>query len=347
MFPCRVGWLSGLILSGWMLIAAPGAGIAQPFRIRDDVLDLIASSGDSLDYAYVRPFAKLWTPRLSYERKYLTFGFHPKGSPREGDQYYPNRTSSISAGLYYREVGLSAGFSLPNSDSRLKNLGLTKSIDLTANSYKARYGVDLFLYSYKGFFLAKPGLFYPESRVLKPYPQRGDVRLFQIGGNYFHIMNPHRFSFQAPYMFVKKQMRSAGSILFMAGSRYTRIKGDSVIDTIQANDVVERYSFEKGRFYTAYILPGYAYTFVADDWFVNGTLFAGPGLQVQYYTRGEKDAIRLLPTTMINLRAAAGYNGDDFFFGGQMHFELIRSLLEGTRFSTRNDIFRLIGGVRF
>lgn len=324
------------------------AAHAQPLKIRNDVLDLIAASGDSLDLNYVRPFEKLWSPRISYERKYLTFGFHPKGSTRaERTQYYPNRTSSVGLGIYYRELGLNLGLSLPNSESRLKNLGLTRSLDLTLNSYKARYGFDLFLHNYKGFFLTKPGLFYPESRVLKPYPQRGDMKLFQIGGDYFHIMNPHRFSFQAPYMFVKKQMRSAGSLLWMAGSRYTRIKGDSVIDTIRANDVVEQYSFHKARFYTAYILPGYAYTFMAGKWFVNGTIFAGPGLQVQYYSRGDKDAFRLSPVTMANLRGAAGYNGDEFFFGGQINFEFTQNLLEGTRFSTRNDIFRLIGGFRF
>ncbi len=351
MFPCRVSQFFGWMVIGWMaltLASSTQTALAQPFRIRNDVLDLIASSGDSLDHHYVRSFGKLWSPRMSYERKYITFGFHPRNSSLdERQQYYPNRTSTIGVGIYYREIGISAGISMPNSDTRLKNLGITKSLDLTLNSYKARYGFDLFLLNYRGFFLARPSVFYPESRVLKPYRQRGDMRFFQIGGNYFHIMNPHKFSFQAPYMFVKKQLRSAGSVLFMAGARYARIKGDSLIDTIQANDVAEAYSFGKGRYYTMFIVPGYAYTLVADDWFVNGTLFAGPGLQAQYYTRGEKDAMRLVPITMLNLRGAAGYDGDDFFFGGQIHFEFMRSLLNGTRFNTRNDIYRLIAGFRF
>jgi hypothetical protein len=319
---------------------------AQPFRIRNDVLDLIAASGDSLDHNYVRHFAKLWSPRIAYERKFLTFGFHPKGDPNKGPQFYPNRTSTLGIGINFRELGVGFSVSLPNSDSRIKNLGLTKSLDFTINSYKARYGFDFFLYKYRGFFLAKPGLFYPESRVLKPYPQRSDVRFFQLGGNYFHIFNPHRFSFQAPYMFVKKQMRSAGSFLTMGGGRYTKITGDYPIDTIIANDVNETYAFKKALFVTAYILPGYAYTLVAGSWFANLTLFAGPGLQVQYYTRADKDAIRLNAISVVNLRGAAGYNGDEFFFGGQANFEITQNQLDGTRYSTRNDIFRIIAGFR-
>lgn len=321
-------------------------GFAQPFRIRNDVLDLVAASGDSLDHNYVRPFPKLWTLRAAYERKFLTFGFHPKGHPRTNPQFYPNRTSTLGLGVTYRELGIGLGLSLPNSESRVKNLGLTKSLDLSLNSYKARYGYDLFLYNYKGFFMAKPGLFYPESRVLKPYPQRSDVKFFQIGGNYFSILNPHRFSLQAPFMFVKKQMRSAGSPLFMISNRYTRIKGDTAIATLQQNNIHDSYYFAKAQFFTAFILPGYAYTLVAGSWFVNATLFAGPGLQAQYYTRGDKDAFLLNPITVTNLRTAAGYNGNEFFFGGQANFEFTRNLLNGTRYSTRNDIFRVIAGVR-
>lgn len=346
MFPCRIG--VGLTLALAMLLSSARPGHAQFFKTMGDMLDIITENGDSLDPNYVTFLPKLWSPRASYEKKFLTFGFHPKGSPKVGNQFYPNRTSTLGLGLYYREFGVGIGFSLPNSQTRIDNLGITKSLDLTLNSYKARYGYDLFLYSYKGFFLARPGLFYPQSQVLKPYPQRADVKFFQIGGNYFHIMNRHRFSLQAPYMFVRKQRESAGSLLWMIGTRYTRIKGDSAIDTLSITDINTRFDFAKGQFLSIYLLPGYSYTFVfASDWFVNATAFAGYGLQTQYYSRGSTQDFRMNAMPVLNLRGAAGFNGDNVFFGGQVNFEFTRNQVKGTRLSTRNDIFRIIGGFRF
>lgn len=321
----------------------------QSLRVLKDVFDVIFAEKDSVDVRYIHNFKGMFSPRIFLERRNLSFGFHPLGKPYEGKHYYPNRGATVGLAAYYGSVGVSFGFKLgKNNIEKERNLGKTKYYDFTVNSYHPSYGLDVFVNYYKGFFEAKNGLFNPSTQVLVPYFQRGDVKLVSAGLNYIHVVNPYRYSIQAPFLMIKQQKKSAGSLLWIMASNYVYVGGRRALDTLAPLVNTDTILINRGNFLHAAILPGYAYTHVVQDWFVSGTLFLGPGLQLQNYKRNADERnTALAPMLKTGFRASVGYSGEQLFVALIAQIDFEQSKLERSRFQKRSDLIRVTTGLHF
>ena len=336
-------------LAGYKDSSALPIAIPRKLYVPNDFIDLLLTERDSQNREYIEPYELQWSPRAALERRSISFGFKPSRYPVGNSHYYPNTVTSISLGMFWTSLGASLSFTLPvlNQKERNRNLGKTSYYDILFNSYREKFGVDLFIYRYKGFFLAEPGQVFPESDVIKAYPQRPDINYLSIGGTYYSVTNWRKFSLQAPFLMVKKQKKSAGSTIWMVGLNYNRIKAHSAIEQFDYENDKPSRKFTRGQFTGLSIMPGYGHTLVYQNWFVSAMLFAGPALQMQVYEASKTNEVKLSPAVRINFRASAGYSGNKYFAGLQVYTDFTRNFIEGTRMSSRYDAVRVLGGFRF
>ena len=337
---------------------APTGAQAQVGKYAD-FIELILTTKDSQDVRYVKSFKLRWSPRVYIQNKYASFGFRPRGVFSQQQQYYPNVSASIGIGLYYESFGASYSFSFGSNDSRDKRLGQTRALDFGINSYQRRFVVDASYQRYQGFYISKPAGIGGQRVVDKTYAQRSDIVYQSIGLGYIHITNHYRFSFQAGIWQSRKQVRSAGSVLWLMGLTYTTIHGDSGIlarRTSKTNAATDSIRFNNGHFLLANILPGYGHTFVVGHLYVMGALFAGPTLQYQNY-RSDTDPTsgeRILHTEnkvsvggRFNFRGALGYNGEKYFAALLTMADVQQSAVEGIRLQTQSISTSVQVGFRF
>jgi len=337
-----------LLLSVCLLQSTHKAS-AQKMRVLKDIFDVAFAEKDSVDVRYIHNFKGMFSPRIFLERRNLNFGFHPIGKPFDSKHYYPNRGATVGLAAYYGSLGLSFGVQLgKNNTEKERNLGKTKFYDFTINSYHPRYGLDVFVNYYKGFFEAKNGLFNPSTQVLVPYLQRSDVKMVSAGINYIHVVDPYRYSIQAPFLMIKQQKKSAGSLLWILSSNYAYTGGKQALDTLVPNVKTDTIRINRGNFLHAAIVPGYAYTHVVQEWFMSGTFFLGPGLQLQNYQRspGER-SIALAPMFKSGFRASVGYSGEQLFVALIAQIDYEQSKVERSRFQRRTDLIKVTTGLHF
>lgn len=320
-----------------------------------ELLDLILTTRDSVDHRYVQMYRRVFSPRLYYGGKIVTFGFTPSKNYTDNVQYYPNVRTNFGIGAFYGIFGLSFSYNLSSeSADRVKKYGKTEFFDGAFNSYQVSYGYDLFYQSYRGFFLAKP------QNIVSPtiptagetsFPQRGDIVLRNGGANFYKIYNYQKFSMQAAFPQVRRQLRSAGSWLHMMGASYMTIRGDSAVSTPLADGLLGQStaarSFDRGRFLTLTLSPGYGHTFVVHHFYVSGVLFVGPGLQLQNLQNGGTEDLYLSPFIRTNLRAAVGFNSARFFTSVQLMYDRARNYVEGVRLQATNNGYSVQLGYRF
>ena len=327
-------------------------GVRFPFL---DILDIILTTRDSVDGRYIEVYPRVFSPRLFYGGKIVTFGFSPSNSNVHNMLYYPNTRTNFGIGAFYGIFGLSFSYNLSNdSEDRIKKYGRTDFFDGAFNSYQVSYGYDLFYQSYRGFFTAK------ETSPISPtipkinegvYNQRRDIVLRSGGANYYKIYNYRKFSMQAAFPQVRRQLKSAGSLLHFIGMSYMTIKGDAPItspttDNPQGMDSTAAY-FDKGRFLTVTLSPGYGHTFVVKHFYVSGVLFLGPGLQVQDLELNRRNDYHLSPFLRTNFRASLGFNSERFFTALQVMYDHSRNYVEGVRLQATNNGYSLQVGYRF
>ena len=192
--------------------------------------------------------------------------------------------------------------------------GKSEYFELQFNYLGRKIGFDLNLHRYKGFYLANPEDFDDSWHKSDPYPQIPNLNVLGADFNLFYIFSGDRLSLSASFDQSERQLKSAGSFMLMFSSSYLLIYSDEkLIPLSQQPYYGSAADFDGGSFSTVALSPGYAYTFLAYNFYFTPMIFAGPGYQWKtFFINGNEDKSSNI-TTKIHLRASLGYNFDDFF----------------------------------
>lgn len=264
-------------------------------------------------------------------------------------EYKANSSPFLGLGLYFFDVGVEVSIKLPESTSRdVETFGETDIFDFQTNIYSKKWGADVAFQRYSGFYLADPDRHIPEWERGDPFPQRPDLRLFNLQLNTFYIFNHNKFSFRSAYSQSDRQRRSAGSFLINLFTGTFRFKADSLL--IPENELEffgEEGRLNFGRLSTLALLPGYTYNFVVKRIYLNASLSVGPGhVWVRYDVDEEiNNDINIRP--VINFRTALGYNSDSFFGGMSFVSQNVNANIGQLDVDAFSGNFKIFIGYRF
>jgi len=260
--------------------------------------------------------------------------------------FKPNNSVTLGVGAYLFDIGAELTFAVPKSSAENEKFGKTKSTDLQLNILSKKFGLDAYYQTYTGY--------YEDDATLKllpnqPYPQRSDIvtRNYGISGTY--IFDYKRFSFRSAYNFAERQLNSHGSFLLVGTLNAFKLTADSsVLNKAQRLIYGERSSFKDLNYTTFSIAPGYTYSLIFNNFFINGTLAAGPAHNWIYYRQDNNtDKNDITINIYATARIALGYNSDHFFAGVNFVTQARSIKFEDIRFTNSSNTFKLLVGYRF
>ena len=301
---------------------------------------------DSVRAYYIKHFPDYFFVYPVLKQRSLSFELEKEGDDGRLVTYKPNNSYSFGVGLYLFEVGFELAFAIPIDEKSKALYGESDARDLQLNALGKRWGLDAFYQQYNGFYTTDS-----EVDVLPdaPYPQRPDVESTNFGltGNY--VFNSRKFSFRSAYNFAERQVFSKGSFLLVTSLSSFRFAADSaIINDAQRVDFGDGVAFTKLRYTTFSIAPGYTYSIVFQNFFLNGTLCVGPAHHwINYSLEGMDGRYETGINSFVAARISLGYNGDRFFGGISFLSQGSNVNFEDVRFSNNNGSFKILVGYRF
>ena len=258
--------------------------------------------------------------------------------------YKPNNAVGLGFGLYVFEIGAEITFAVPLAAEREALFGKTKATDLQLNLLGKTWGLDVFYQNYNGFYVNDSNVTIGEGL---PYPQRPDIATRNLGINGLYSFNK-KFSLRSAYNFSERQRRSAGSFILTGTLNFYTVKGDSAIYSKKYySQFGAATAFTELGMNTFSISPGYTYTFVVRNIFVNGSISVGPALHWVDYQVAGKDISSSLLNSFVDLRLGIGYNGKRFFTGVNFVLQSRSAKFEGIQLVNSSNTFKLLFGYRF
>jgi len=277
---------------------------------------LVFSNLFSQDSTYVESYRDEATVRIHTVQKYSRL--YIKDLLYQQDyNYYPNELTNIGLALNYKWIGIALSFnSAPNSNAI--KYGRTRKLDLSFNSYGRRFGFDVNLQLYGGYYLQNPIDFDP-SWNSTVHPKKSGMTTVNLGSHVYYVLNNEKFSLRASFNQTEIQKKTAGSLIGGFYSfLYSMNSNSPLTGKVDAQIDVPASRFVRGgAFITGGMSLGYIQTFVYKEHFYL-TLGGIPslGLQVSYINIEEaSDLASLRFASRIVLRIGLGYNSSKFFAG--------------------------------
>ena len=233
--------------------------------------------------------------------------------------YHPNNALILGVGVNYGILGLNIGFNFPFINNDDDQYGQTSYLDLQTHIYFRPLILDIYLQSYKGYYLTKPNDWVTNWPSTDTFPTRPDISSVSIGINGHYIFNHKKFSYRAPFLQNEWQKKSAGSFLLGGNSFYVDTKGDSSLIPRGDTSFFEGTHFHQARIANVGVNAGYAQTFVVKQHFfltlsLSGGV-SGGGSWIYTDEEGEPDRSGFTVAGNISGRIAIGYNSKRFFTG--------------------------------
>ncbi len=305
----------------------------------------VETRDDSVRRLYIQDFPDHFFIYPVLKQRTLSFQLD-KTDGSQALTFKPNNTFSIGVGAYLFEIGAELVFAVPLNELSRSIYGESDARDIQLNILEKKWGVDAFYQRYSGFYVSEKGNL--PSRGL-PYPQRADVISRNRGITGYYIFNNRRFSFRAFYNYSERQLQSKGSFLISSILSTFRVSGDSSILT-DAQEVLfgPAVSFKELKYTTFSIAPGYTYSLIFKNFFLNGTLSAGPAHHwIRYDLETGPAANDIAINAYVVARIGIGYNGNRMF--GGIGFLTRGSIVrfEDVEFSNSNGSFKIVMGYRF
>jgi hypothetical protein len=254
------------------------------------------------------------------------------GSPDiYGVAYVPNFSPRVGAQLQWKDFGLTLTLALPIPKEEIDRRGQTDQLSFIFSRYWRQHGLDVYLQSYRGFYVASP---LAEFRIHKPErnPQLPDAEITNVGLNYYQVLDPEHYSLMAAFNQMEMQLRSGGSALWTAFYNHLQMsRGQKFIKGTEPDALQEAPKLESGAFETLGLGWGYGYTWVISPIYVTVQGIAGAGAQYQNID-DEGGAIAEVTTAALKLNgnAAVGSNYKSYTFGEKILVDTLLSDIHGT-----------------
>lgn len=260
--------------------------------------------------------------------------------------FRPNNSYSFGVGMYLFELNFELAFAVPIDEKSKTMYGDSKARGLNLNVFGKKWGVDVFYQKYTGFYVTdRENPAAPDT----PFPQRRDIesRNFGVTGNY--VFNNSKFSFRSVYNFSERQLYSKGSFLLFSNISAFRLSADSsILSNAQEVSFGEQVSFIGLRYTTFSLAPGYTYSLIFKNFFLNGTFSLGPAHHWIYYELEKgTDRNEIAINTFATVRVGIGYNGDRLFGGISFYSHGSTVKFEDVQFTHNNGSFKILLGYRF
>lgn len=303
-----------------------------------------AAPADSLRERYIKRFPDYFFIWPVVKQRSTSFDIENLPNKTEKLSYKPNGNYGLGVGMYIFEIGFEVTFSVQPKTSTQYLYGHSRVSDLQANILGKNWGLDLFTQNYNGFYRTDKNIAVPANT---PYPQRPDISTWNTGINGIYLFNKNKYSIRAAYNFSERQLKSGGSFLLSGTLNTFSLRADSSIYGAKYEPQFgSQNDFKKLDYTTLSIAPGYAYTLVFKNLFLNSSLSIGPANHwVHYEAYFSKDLITL--NSFVDFRLAVGYNSDRFFSGISFITQARNIKLEQVQFTSANSIFKVVVGYRF
>jgi hypothetical protein len=301
---------------------------------------------DSIRAYYIKHFPDYFFLYPVLKQRSLNFELEKQSGNENLLTFKPNNSYSFGMGMYLFEVGFELAFAIPIDEKSKAIYGDSHARDVQLNVLGKKWGADAFYQRYRGFYVTDS-----ENKIIdnNPYPQRPDIisRNFGVTGSY--VFNNQRFSFRSAYNYAERQVFSKGSFLVATTTSSFRIEADSsILNESQKLAFGENVSFTNLRYVTFSIAPGYTYSIVFNNFFLNGALLIGPSQNwIKYKLEGGESKNDSRINSFIGARLSLGYNGERVFGGISFLSQGSIVKFEDVSFSNNNGSFKILIGYRF
>jgi hypothetical protein len=301
---------------------------------------------DSVRSYYIKHFPDYFFLYPVLKQRSLNFELQKQGGDKNSITFKPNNSYSVGLGTYLFEVGFELTFAIPIDEKSEKIFGVSKARDIQLNILGRKWGLDAFYQKYHGFYITDTDYHVPDNT---PYPQRPDILSRNFGFTGQYVFNNQRFSFRSAYNFAERQVFSKGSFLLASTLSSFRFQADSaIINDTQKLVFGESVAFTNLRYATFSIAPGYTYSIVFNNFFLNGTLLVGPAQNwVKYQVEGGKHQNETPINSFVAARISLGYNGERIFGGISFLSQGNNVKFQDVVFSNNNGSFKILMGYRF
>jgi len=332
-------WVTSLIFSFLFFTAKPS--VAQSDSIISELLPV------TFDSNYIADFTPLLTTRVFLLFQNASLLINPANASISKIVYRPNVNVRIGIAGFWKWFGLGLSIDNPFYKTDRNVYGKTTTLDLRVNAFGRTLAGELFLQTYKGFYISSP------ERTDGTHYIIPDMQTFSLGLSGYWIYNSVRFSIRAAFIQNERQKKSAGSLVVRPSFLYYRISSDHGIIPAELVDVYKipvAGLISRGEFYSLGLSPGYVYTLVfLKNFYITAAVFPGIAAQFSSFSNEHQVYSDFGFVFQLSGRFALGYNSDKWFLGGsfQTGFKEVPDKLSNAMFSYDVAQFRFWGGTRF
>lgn len=259
--------------------------------------------------------------------------------------YRPN--NSYSAGVRFNlfGIGMEGTIAIPLATRNTDRFGSTDVTEFSFNSISKQWLADFYWQRYSGFYYVRSWeqLKLKDSRPLAP-----DLGVVNSGFSYTYIFNHRKFSIRSPYQFTEHQNRSNGSFLLgFVFSRFKVFNDTTIVLPSDQSYFGEGVNSNRLDVVNMSLMPGYSYTFVHQNYFLNLMLLTGLAhYWINYDPTNGPRRYDIDLNLATSFRAAVGYNGEKYFAGLSFSTQKHQTYYKETRFTQSVSSFRLVAGIR-
>jgi len=298
------------------------------------------------DSTYVKVYPQTYSLKTYFSYRNFTLKLTDLDDKGSTIAYRPNNPLRLGFVGSYKDIRFGFSVKLP---SFFPDRGNTRSWGMFINTQTNifSWGFDFYFLRNKGYYLDDPEVHLPLWDKSMPYPFRSDIRTINVGMA-THIVFSKKFSLKAATIQSEKQLKSAGGIALDLALKFSSLRSDSTIIPYSQRDYyADLVGFNKGGFFTLAISPGYAYTYVHNDFYATALAYLGVGIQTQTYVNNNdrKWSMQLRPK--FKFMHIIGYTNNDYFANVTFIYENNLVRFNRTRFNSSYLSVSLGGGFRF
>ena len=246
---------------------------------------------------------------LGFSFQNVAFDVREAGLSHDEIVVSPNSPIHFLFGAEWQNVGLTARFKVPLSDTEVEERGRTRFVDFQFQYHRDQLEVDLIYQLHQGMYVENTDRFRERFSSIK----LPDFALQTLAANFFYATNPN-YSLAAAYRLNARLRRSAASLVWLGG--LSGIWMEAPGGPARGMAAAEGTEAHEDVYFVARSVSGGAggtATVIVGPWFFSPLAGIALGPQLIDYAAVGDSGRRWTLAPLIFGRLSLGYNGDDFF----------------------------------